>query len=300
MSLMDYTPDKDGMKKTSAADAAVIKEALAIREQANRAMAEENYEEAKLKEVEALRKLREVKDYTGVEMRALVIVLLFDLAEVHFALKDYKQSKKELELIFKLLESLVKEDGERFGPYHVLAMELSTRILRSRKKTLELLAKQQLHTGMLYEKVNAGVAAATDKLVDSLRKGAEMLASTGDYNGAIKFYMEAIKLSRKRTGRVTRRDVAMTVEMARLMMKNRRQSERAHRLLTAVLPHAVSLEVLELEQDILNLIKQIDDDLMHEPMWRTFLEKITRRKAAKGNDEGEIDDAGEVADTEKE
>lgn len=283
MSMMDYTPDLTTMKKVAPADEAVMRDVLALRDEARRMISEENHEEAGQKIEEALRKLRDVTDYANVELRAMVVVLLFDIAEIHFSLKDYKQSKKELEMIFKLLEPLVKEDGDRFGPYHVLAMELSTRILRSRKKMLELLAKQQLHTGLLYEKVNAGVAAATDKLVESLRKGAEMLASTGDYNGAIKFYMEAIKLSKKRTGRVTRRDVAMTIEMARLMMKSRRQSERAKRLLNAVLPHAVSLEVLELEQEILNLLKQTDENLLHEPLWRSFMEKITRRKISKGN-----------------
>ena len=214
-------------------------------------------------------------------MRALLAVLLFDLSEIHFSLKDYKQSEKELEMLFKVLEQLLKDDSERFGAFHVLAMELSTRILRSRKKTLELLAKQQINTGVLYEKVNAGVAAATDKLVESLRKGAEMMAQTGDYRGAVRFYMEAIKLAKKRTGRVTRREIRMTVDMAKVMMHSRNETARAKRLLMAVLPHAVSLETLELEQEILGMIEKIDADVAHEPMWRTFLEKVQRTAKSK-------------------
>lgn len=180
-----------------------------------------------------------------------------------------------------MLDQLLKEDAERFGEYHVLAMELSTRILRSRKKTLDLLAKQQINTGVLYEKVNAGVAAATDKLVESLRKGAEMMAQTGDYRGAVRFYMEAIKLAKKRSGRVTRREVKMTIEMARVMMHSRSDMPRARRLLAAVLPHAVALENLDLEQEILSMIEKIDSDVAHEPMWRTFLEKVQRTAKSK-------------------
>lgn len=254
----------------------VIEEAIGLRTAGSALYDEEKYDEALGQIVAALRRLRDFPDYGDREFRALLAVLLFDLSEIHFALKDFRQSEKELEMLFKVLEQLLKDDSERFGAFHVLAMELSTRILRSRKKTLDLLAKQQINTGVLYEKVNAGVAAATDKLVESLRKGAEMMAQTGDYRGAVRFYMEAVKLAKKRTGRVGRREVRMTVDMARVMMHSRSESARARRLLMAVLPHAVSLETLELEQEILGMIEKIDADVAHEPMWRTFLEKVQR------------------------
>ena len=255
---------------------AVMEDATGIRAEGMALFAEEKYDDALGRVVDALRRLRDFPDYGNREFRALLAVLLFDLSEIHFALKDYRQSEKELEMLFKVLEQLLKDDPDRFGAFHVLAMELSTRILRSRKKTLELLAKQQINTGVLYEKVTAGVAAATDKLVESLRKGAEMMAQTGDYRGAVRFYMEAIKLAKKRSGRVGRREVRMTVDMARVMMHSRNEAARAKRLLVAVLPHAVSLETLELEQEILGMIAKIDADVAHEPMWRTFLEKVQR------------------------
>ncbi len=255
---------------------AVMEDATGIRAEGMALFAEEKYDDALGRVVDALRRLRDFPDYGNREFRALLAVLLFDLSEIHFALKDYRQSEKELEMLFKVLEQLLKDDPDRFGAFHVLAMELSTRILRSRKKTLELLAKQQINTGVLYEKVNAGVAAATDKLVESLRQGAEMMAQTGDYRGAVRFYMEAIKLAKKRSGRVGRREVRMTVDMARVMMHSRNEAARAKRLLVAVLPHAVSLETLELEQEILGMIAKIDADVAHEPMWRTFLEKVQR------------------------
>lgn len=263
------------------ADRKTFEDAVALRVEAVALFADEKFDDALGRIVDALRKLREFSDYGHREFRALLAVLLFDLSETHFALKDYKQSEKELEMLFKVLEQLIKDDSDRFGALHVLAMELSTRVLRSRKKTLELLAKQQINTGVLYEKVNAGVAAATDKLVESLRKGAEMMAQTGDYRGAVRFYMEAIKLAKKRPGRVARREVKMTIEMARVMMHSRSDLARAKRLLAAVLPHAVSLENLELEQEILGMIEKIDSDVAHEPMWRTFLEKVQRTAKTK-------------------
>lgn len=276
-------------------DREVVESALKLREEAFKLFGEEKYEQALEKVVEALRKLREFSDFADKEFRTVLVTLLFDISEIHFVLKDYKQSEKELEALFKVLEQLLKDDADRFGAFHVLAMELSTRILRSRKKTLDLLAKQQINTGVLYEKVNAGVATATDKLIESLRKGAEMMAQTGDYRGAVRFYMEAIKLAKKRTGRVGRREVRMTVDMSKVMMHNRNELARAKRLLAAVLPHAVALENLDLEQEILGMIEKIDADVSHEPTWKTFLDKLQRTVKIKKNSkkDGKGDEKGE-------
>lgn len=256
-------------------DAEVINDALATLKTARGLFETEQYMDALERNVEALRTLREFSNYDSVEFRAVLIMILFDLAEIHFTLKDFKQSEHELDTIFKVLDTLIKTDEERFGKYHILAMELSTRILRSRKKTIDLLAKQQLATSALYEKVNAGVVAATDKLVDSLRKVAQLLASTGDYKAALKFYAEAIKFSKKRAGRVTRKEVKMTIEMAEIMMRIHHMRQRAKRLLGAVLPHAIALETIELEQNILALIEVIDADIEREPKWKNFIHKIS-------------------------
>nr|QIM10856.1 hypothetical protein Muribac1_0650 [uncultured Muribaculaceae bacterium] len=279
-------------------EAAILKDVIACRQNAEQLLSEERYMDAMERTVAALRNLREFPDYDDVEFRAVLVGLLFDLSEIHFALKNYKQSEKELDTLFKVLDNLIKHDETRFGKFHILAMELSTRILRSRKKALDLLVKQQITTGALYEKVNSGVVAATDKLVDSLRNVGQLLASTGDLKAALKFYAEAIKYSKKRTGRVTRKEIKMTLEMAEIMMRIRTMRPRARRLLNAILPHAIAQETIELERDILALIQAIDQDVEHEPSWKMFMHKVTTaakskfRKTDKKPDDGETPPKG--------
>lgn len=254
----------------------IIEEALARHKEATALMAEERNVDALERVVSGLRILRESTEYENREFRALLLMLLFDLAEVHFLLKDYKQSEKEIDTIFKVLEPLIKEDADRFGEYHILAMELSTRILRSRKKTLDMLVKQKIQADQLWEKVNSGVVAATDRLVEALRKVGQLLAASGDYRGAMKFYAEAIKISKKRAGRVTRKEVKMTIEMAEIMMRVGQMRPRAARLLDAILPHAVALETVELEENILALKEMLSADLEQESKWKLFLHNLQK------------------------
>lgn len=274
-------------------EAEVISNVISLRESVEALIAEQRYMDAMERTVAALTALREFPDYTDNEFRALLVALLFDLSEIHFALKNYKQSEKELEVLFKVLDNLVKTDESRFGKYHILAMELSTRILRSRKKALDLLVKQQMATGALYDKVNSGVVAATDKLVDSLRNVGQLIAATGDLKAALKFYAEAIKFSKKRTGRVTRKEVKMTIEMAEIMMRVKSMRARALRLLNAILPHSIALETIELERDILALIEVIKAQEENDSLWKTFMRKISlpvKQKDKEGKESKDKDD----------
>lgn len=272
-----------GFQKNSK-DLAILREAETCRRTVRDLIAENRLIDAYERAVGIMRSLREFSDFDNTEFRAMLAGLLFDITELHYALKDYKQSEKELETLFRVLESLLTVDAERFGPYHILAMEMSTRILRSRKKTIDMLASQQAATAQLYEKVTSGMVAATERLVDSMRKTAQLLASSGDYRGALKFLAEAIKFSKKRTGKVTRKEVKMTIEMAEIMLRIRSLHPRAHRLLTAVLPHAINLETIELEEDILALLEVINNAEEREPRWRAFMHRLTSKKSKDKDD----------------
>ncbi|MDE7080437.1 MAG: hypothetical protein K2O78_02105 [Muribaculaceae bacterium] len=239
-------------------------------------MEEERYMDALERTVNIMRDLRDFSDFNHPEFRALFASILFGLAEIHYCLKDYKQSEKELETLFKVLGRLAKEDPERYGEFHILAMELAARIIRSRKKTIEMLVKQQIMTDALYEKVNAGVASATERLAESLRKVGELMAASGAYKEALKFYSEAIRFSKKRSGRVGRKEIKMTIEMAEVMSRVKNMRQRAKRLLAAVLPHAIALETIELEEDIVALIEMIDKFEDQPSRWKAFIQTISQ------------------------
>ena len=277
------------------ADKEILRQVELTRETVRKLMHENRYSDAMERTVESLRQLRNFGDLENIEFRALFMALLFDLTQIRVANNDLKQAEKDLDTLFKVLNRLIEVDSERFGEFFILAMELSTRILRSKKKTLETLARQQTVTNQLFSKVNSGVNAATDRLVDSLRKTAQLLAATGDYRASLKFYAEAIKYSRRRAGKVGRKEVKMSIEMAEIMMRIRNMRPRAKRLLNAVLPHAIALETIELEEDILALLEVIDLDTKMEPRWKTFMHSLSIKNAKKTVGKG-MSKAGKLAE----
>ena len=286
MALINIPLDLEGFDPKSR-DYKILHEAAHNRATVATLLNEERYMDALERSVDIMRELREFSDFSHREFRTILAAILFDLAEIHFLLKDYKQSEKELDTLFKVLGRLAKEDSERYGEFHILAMELAARIIRSRKKTIELLVKQQIVTESLYEKVNAGVASATERLSESLRKVGEFTAASGAYKEALKFYSEAIRFSKKRSGRIGRKEIRMSIEMAEVMSRMKSMRQRAKRLLAAVLPHAIALETIELEEDIIALIEMIDKYEEQPSKWKTFMNTITRLGRPTGREERE-------------
>lgn len=258
------------------AEAEVLANVVAARLEISRLIEAEKYMEALERTISALQRLKDFSDHDNEEFKALLVALIFDLAEIHYELKDFKRSEKELDALFKVLDPLLAKNPERFGRLHILAMELSTRILRSKKKTIDMLARQQLHVDALTEKVNAGISSATERLVDSLCNVGRLLASSGDYREAMKFFSEAIRISKKRTGKVNRKEIKMTVEMAEIMIRVKSMRPRAERLLDAVLPHAIAQAETELEQEIHTLKEMIK---LQENMKVSWLSAFRTKKS---------------------
>ncbi|MBD5420253.1 MAG: hypothetical protein K2F93_09740 [Muribaculaceae bacterium] len=257
-------------------EAEVLANVVAARLEISRLIEAEKYMEALERTIGALQRLKDFPNHDDEEFKALLVALIFDLAEIHYELKDFKRSEKELDALFKVLDPLVAKNPDRFGRLNILAMELSTRILRSKKKTIDMLARQQLNVDALTEKVNAGISNATDRLVDSLCNVGRLLASSGDYREAMKFFSEAIRISKKRTGKVNKKEIKMTAEMAEIMIRVKSMRPRAERLLDAVLPHAIAQGETELEHEIQTLKEMIK---LQEGMKVSWLSAFRTKKA---------------------
>lgn len=88
----------------------------------------------------------------------------------------------------------------------------------------------------------------------------------------------------------------MTIEMAEIMMRSKSMRPRAQRLLNAVLPHAIALETIELERDILALLEVFNNKENNDPAWKTFFHNITvsaKNRFKKDSKKSDDDDSSE-------
>lgn len=294
MNLPKLPLDKSALDKKHS-DYKILTEAEKSRKTVSSLIDEEKYLDALERTISTMREMRDCSDYTKIEFRTVLATLLYDLAEIHFLLKDYKQSEKELDTLFKVIGKLLTENPDRYGEFHIIAMALAAKILRGRKKATELLEKEHLNAEVLLEKVKSGAVSATERLVDSLHKVGELLAASGVYKEALKFYADAIRFSKKRSGRVARKEIKLTIEMAEIMSRMRAMRPRAKRLLGAVLPHAIALETVELEEEIialLELIEKLDDE---PSKWKKLWHGISLMSRFKGRKKAEEKPAEEMA-----
>ena len=100
----------------------VLKEALSYRKATEQLITEERYLDAMERTVAALKVMREFPDYENVEFRSVLVALLFDLSEIHFALKTTSKVKRNSTRCLRcstISSSSTKRDSENsiFSPW---------------------------------------------------------------------------------------------------------------------------------------------------------------------------------------
>lgn len=118
--------------------------------------------------------------------------LLYDLSFLHIVRKEYKAAERTLEKSMRVFERLAKMNPDRYGSAHIMALNASTSVYRSRVKQVNLLAHFQVATSTYLEMVNSGIHDAMDRLIESLANEGEMLMQLGKYRDAVQYYSRAL------------------------------------------------------------------------------------------------------------
>ena len=164
-------------------DRAIIEESLASRKTAHELLQESRNTDALERVISSLRTLRDFSDFDNVEFRALLMGLLFDLAEIHFALKDYKQSEKDngIAALKKKYQGYVTEDGEEKGGASTLISRAKSEVSVPKRKGSP---KTDPDTGELVWKVDEDrfyTDPKTGKTVERRQKSTQMAETKDPY-----------------------------------------------------------------------------------------------------------------------
>ena len=203
----------------------------------------------------ALQQLVSITGKKSEDFMAILVAILYNLAMVHNAVGDNSRAAKELTKAQQLLERLVKKNEERFSAMMLYAVEASTDIISSRTKQMNVLAHYQkiidTYTSMLQSGQDCDTRTALIQLVDTLRKEGEIMLQMGNSRNAVKYYTKALRYQKKLNEPLGERDLALSIGLAKALMRLINRRAAAEQLLTSLLPLARKLgainEVIEIE-----------------------------------------------------
>ena len=193
------------------------------------------------------------------DFNAIVAALLYYLALAHHDMGDNSRAVKELTKTHQLLERLTKRNDARFSAMLLMAVEASTEVIKSKTKQMNVLAHYQSASELYMSELKSGDANATrtamSNLVETLGKQGDIMLEMGNGRNAVKYYTKALRYQKKLGEKMGRRDLQLSIGLAKALIRLINRRAAAEQLLRSLLPLAQRLdataEVHEI-QDLLN------------------------------------------------
>ena len=161
--------------------------------------------------------------------------LLYDIALIHSSRGQYKQAEREIEKAMKIFERLAKSSPERYGPAHLLAVNASTQIYRSRVKQAEALAACQNTTNACLRMVGEGIEDAGMRLVESLADEGHTLSQMCRQREAVQYFTRALKYLTKMEPEFSLRQLQLSIDLGEALLSVKGSREKGIHLLNTML-----------------------------------------------------------------
>lgn len=161
--------------------------------------------------------------------------LLYDIALIHSSKGQYKQAEREIEKSMKLFERLSRQNPERYGAAHMLAMNASTSIYRSREKQAAMLADYKVETTNYLRMLNEGIEDAGLRLVESITAEGRTLSKMCRQREAIQYFTRALKLLTKINPEFGLQHLQLSVDLGEALLAVKGTREKGIHLLNTML-----------------------------------------------------------------
>ncbi len=177
--------------------------------------------------------------------------LLYNLAAIYIARKDFKAAGRTLEKDIRLFARLGKVNPGRYAEAHLRAISAAAAVYRSRLRQVNLLAHYQVATEMYLTMLGEGTADITDKLADSLSKEGETLMKLGKYRDATRLLSRSLRYSGKSQKAFTLRRLRTSILLGEAMIHSVTSRRKGIRLLNTLLRKAIEMNAIG-EVDAIN------------------------------------------------
>lgn len=188
------------------------------------------------------------------DFMVLLAMLLYDLAQIHCVKKEYKQAEREIAKSMKLLERLSKIKPQRYGSAHIMALNASTSIYRSRVDQANLLAHYQVATSTYLAEVNSGILDATTRLIASLENEGNTLSQMNRYREAIHFYTRALKYLTRIEPEFSLQQLHLSIALGEALIQAKASRDKGVHLLNTMLHKATKLNATAEHRRIVEIL----------------------------------------------
>ncbi len=184
----------------------------------------------------------------------ILAMLLYDLAFIHNQQKEFKQAERDIGKTLKIFEKLSKTDPARYGAAHIMSLNASTSIYRSKVEQVKLLAQYQAVTSSCLEMVNSGVAEATSRLVISLKNEGDTLCKMGRSREAVHFYTRALRYLTHIQPSFSLEQLQISISLGDVLLRRSLTRDKGVHLLNTMLHKAAKLNAAAEHRQIVDIL----------------------------------------------
>ncbi len=185
---------------------------------------------------------------------SILALLLYDISLIHSARDENKQAEREIEKSMKLLERLAKQKPDRYGAAHLMALNASTSVYKSRVKQAAALEQYQAATSTYMQMLNEGMEDAGMRLIESLATEGRTLVKMNRQREAVQYFTRALKYLTKISPEFDLLHLQLSIDLGHALLSLKGTREKGIHLLNTMLYKASKLNADEEHRRIVDIL----------------------------------------------
>ena len=185
---------------------------------------------------------------------SVLAALLYDISFIPASRDENKQAEREIEKSMKLFERLARQNPDRYGAAHLLALNASTTVYKSRVKQANTLAHYQAATSTYLQMLNEGTEDAGMRLIESLATEGRTLVKMNRQREAVQYFTRALKYLTKLSPDFDLLHLQLSIDLGHALLSVKGTREKGIHLLNTMLYKASKLNADEEHRRIVDIL----------------------------------------------
>lgn len=185
---------------------------------------------------------------------AMLAATLYDIALIHHSRDEHKQAERAIEKSLKLFERLARINSTRYGTPHLLSLNASTNIYRSRIRQTRTLAEHQAAASNYLRMIDEGIEDAGMRFVESLAAEGRTLAKMNRQREAVQYFTRALKYLTRISPEFDRLHLELSIDLGEALLAAKSTREKGIHLLNTMLYKASKIAADDLHRRIVDIL----------------------------------------------